>query len=1049
MNELMRYRFVGFLLKRSTAVFLCILVGSFLGNAESPQKVPVSLGKNGQLIYLQDAKGNRVPDFSYCGYRASEVKIPDVPVKVVVPVSNSDATENIQKAIDYVSSLLPDELGFKGTILLEKGTYKLKGRLLIRSSGVVLRGSGINDEGTILLATGKDRETLIRVVGGEVSSISEPQKVAQSFVPVNASKIVAENGSAFTKGQSVFIRRPSTQSWIDLLQMKSFGGETEWLGWKPGERDIVWDREITDVKGDSVFFDAPLTTALDANYGGGLISSYQWPSRIVQVGIENLSIVSECIPYNKKDEDHCWMGITFENARDSWVRRMTFFHLAGSAVAIYENASRITVEDCASYEPVSEIGGMRRNTFFTSGQQTLFHNVYAEFGYHDFGTGFCTPGPNAFVHCESHLPYSFSGGLDSWASGVLFDIINVDGNALSFKNREQDGYGAGWTAANSVFWECSASRIECYSPPGAENYAFGAWAQFAGNGVWVSANEHVKPRSLFYAQLAERIGKENIPSNPVIEITTNATSSPSVELAGELTSIAKNPVMTSSEWIKQSMNLNPINTDKGNAPLINQITLKSKVVQENKEQALGISGGWLVRGKQVLTGNRFPVPWWRGNLRPKEIAQAKPAITRNVPGRHGLGYTDNLNDVVDWMKRENYIGIEHNYGLWYDRRRDDHERTRRIDGDVWPPFYELPFARSGDGIAWDGLSKYDLTKYNYWYWSRLKQFADLADKNGLVLVHHNYFQHNIIEAGAHWVDFPWRTANNINNTDFFEPPFYAGDKRVYNADPFYDLSNQVRKELHRKYIRQCLDNFKDNSGVIQTIGFEFTGPLHFVRFWIDVIQEWENESGKRPIIALSTTKDVQDSILADPVRSKTIDLVDIRYWTNRSDGSLFAPEGGKSLAPRQQIRISKVVKLSFDQIYNDILAYRLKYPEKAICYSFDLSKEYGWPSFMAGGSLAAIPKVQVNGFTESASKMLPIAIPGKYILQDKRGQCIVYFRKDSEMDLDLKTVKGQLRMVQINTEDGTLIGKPKTITGGKVIKLGIALNDVVVWLSDK
>jgi hypothetical protein len=64
--------------------------------------------------------------------------------------------------------------------------------------------------------------------------------------------------------------------------------------------------------------------------------------------------------------------------------------------------------------------------------------------------------------------------------------------------------------------------------------------------------------------------------------------------------------------------------------------------------------------------------------------------------------------------------LDHNYGLWYDRRRDDHERIRRMDGEVWTPFYELPFARSGQGLAWDGLSKYDLTKYNLWYWDRLK-----------------------------------------------------------------------------------------------------------------------------------------------------------------------------------------------------------------------------------------------------------------------------------------------------------------------------------------
>src|SRR6476660_1482810 len=61
---------------------------------------PLSFDK-GQLIYSPDSSGNRIPDFSYCGYKASEQPIPDLPVKVTVPLSKGDATQRIQSAIDY------------------------------------------------------------------------------------------------------------------------------------------------------------------------------------------------------------------------------------------------------------------------------------------------------------------------------------------------------------------------------------------------------------------------------------------------------------------------------------------------------------------------------------------------------------------------------------------------------------------------------------------------------------------------------------------------------------------------------------------------------------------------------------------------------------------------------------------------------------------------------------------------------------------------------------------------------------------------------------
>jgi hypothetical protein len=233
-------------------------------------------------------------------------------------------------------------------------------------------------------------------------------------------------------------------------------------------------------------------------------------------------------------------------------------------------------------------------------------------------------------------------------------------------------------------------------------------------------------------------------------------------------------------------------------------------------------------GGQSVRGNHDGVMWWRGTVRPNEARQANvPSLTRFVPGRFGPGWTDDLDQLTDDMVHRGVVALDHNYGLWYDRRRDDHERVRRIDGDTWPPFFEQPFLRTGPGTAWDGLLKYDLTKYNPWYFDRLKQFATLGDAKGIVLLNHHYFQHNIIEAGAHYADFPWRSANNINETGFPEPPPFAGDKRIFMAEQYYDVSNETRRKLHEAYIRHQLKNFDGNSNVIHLISYEFTGPAAF------------------------------------------------------------------------------------------------------------------------------------------------------------------------------------------------------------------------------
>src|ERR1044071_8250548 len=77
-----------------------------------PPPSPVSVGAGGRMVYSSDAFGNRIPDFSYCGYKASEQAIPNVPVRVVVPVGKGDATLRIQSALDYVGSLPVDKNGF-------------------------------------------------------------------------------------------------------------------------------------------------------------------------------------------------------------------------------------------------------------------------------------------------------------------------------------------------------------------------------------------------------------------------------------------------------------------------------------------------------------------------------------------------------------------------------------------------------------------------------------------------------------------------------------------------------------------------------------------------------------------------------------------------------------------------------------------------------------------------------------------------------------------------------------------------------------------------
>ena len=117
--------------------------------------------KDGKVNYLIDERGNRVLDYSYCGYKSSGQDIPVVKNVVFVPWKEGDNSLRIQKAIDYASSLKPDVEGFRGAVLLDKGTFVLENDLYLHTSGVVLRGMDSHE--TVLLKKGVDRGALLYI----------------------------------------------------------------------------------------------------------------------------------------------------------------------------------------------------------------------------------------------------------------------------------------------------------------------------------------------------------------------------------------------------------------------------------------------------------------------------------------------------------------------------------------------------------------------------------------------------------------------------------------------------------------------------------------------------------------------------------------------------------------------------------------------------------------------------------------------------------------------------------------------------------------------
>lgn len=861
------------------AIAISVCLASTQGRAQSSVASPVGI------------------DFSYAGYQAGAAAPPTIAAVISVRPSGRDDTDLLQSAIDHVAAMPPDSRGYRGAIVLRPGRFHVAGQLHLNASGVALRGSGAGS--TTIVAEGDGRRTLI-----EVGGTGDPELAAAITVsgdaPPGARRLRLVSTEGLAVGVRVVVRRPSTREWISAIGMSGLPGTfaSQRLDWQPGSHDLIWDRTITavDASANEIELDAPITTALEAKYGGGTVAKIvvadDGKSGLRNIGVESLTLDSAYDTRFPRDEEHAWMAIALDHVEDAWVRDVTARHFVSAAVRAGRRARRITIEDCRSETPVSEEGGYRRQAFLVYGQQVLVLRCHSEAGMNDFATGLLAAGPNVFFDCEARGSLGPSGAFEGWASGVLYEKVRVPDSRLQLLLDQERAQGAGWTAANSVIWNSTAQTVDVLGPPGAYNYK-------------VESKD-----SLYESELAVR-GLHGA-------ATTKATVASDARAAD-----------------------------------FHEITVKKETEPSLHSFAI-VNGRFVVDGK-VVWGESQNEAWWRGDTSYLTAAQSTGStISRFMPGQVGPGMTEDLPEFVSQLKRRGtvfYISIP---GLWYEHRRDAHNTFHQANGNVWAPFYEMPWARSGKGVAWDGLSLYDVSRYNSWYFARHREFITIAGQQGMIVYVNFYNNHDVNEIGPHWIDYAWRPANNINDTGLPEPPPLKPNNRNDVGTQFFSVDYGPLRKLHHDYIFHTLDELGDLPNVIFTAAYQFAGPIAFEQFLQDTIAEWEKLHNRQVKIALVTGKNTVDAILSDPVRSKQVSVVDMRYWEYQPDGSLFAPDAGQNKAFRELITdhfpgyTDTPPPTTPEMVYKQVREYRDKYPGIAL-----LPMEEGagpLPILMAGGA---------------------------------------------------------------------------------------------------
>ncbi|MBI2418098.1 MAG: hypothetical protein HYV28_09400 [Ignavibacteriales bacterium] len=549
-----------------TAFF--ILLASHL-LPQSWQSSRVYYNNNGSLVYTKDTANNRIPDFSFAGYKNGNSPLPDAANVVTISPIAGDNTEHIQDAIDQAGALSVNAQGIRGAVLLNAGVYRISGTLLLNYDGVILRGAGNGSDSltnTILYGTGDTpHQRSIILAGGGTNSRWKEQvsgtktNITNDTVFIGDTTITVANAANLNVGDNIVIYHPSTVTWLQAI---NYGGTHSNdpgaepgidVPWEAGDVDIIYNRYIKAKNGNTLTLDIPVCHHLIKSLSQSYIYKYARTNLKKNIGIENLRIDNDYS--GELDENHVWQSIDLFQLEDSWVKNCTMLHFGQSGIRTC-TASRVTIKKCTALDPVSIITGERRYNyqFYHASQMILVDSCHAANGRHHYmSNGISSTSGNVLHNCTSSGAYAPSEGHRMWTQALLYDNHKeLDGPRAGYSDillalycRGYAGTSHGWSSVNSVAWNCDIANgsLVLQQPPLSQNYAIGCRGNTITGHTPVAPFDEpegfiegsnvsgLQPQSLYTAQLMQRLGGYTEPTAAPSQGSYQLTDSTALQLS--------------------------------------------------------------------------------------------------------------------------------------------------------------------------------------------------------------------------------------------------------------------------------------------------------------------------------------------------------------------------------------------------------------------------------------------------------------------------------------------------------------------------------------
>ena len=302
-----------------------------------------------------------LPDFSYSGYHYFNKPVPNVTHPIFdVTTYGAIPNDNISDQPAIKAAIAAAESNGSGIVFFPPGVFLVntdtdknsEGKnesIYIRSSNIVLRGSGSRQGGTIIRQVNHLPPTNPdQLWTSPFMFYFKPNDIRyRTLTKITESAeretfwITVADASKLKVGQRIRIYMKSTQAIKEFLAPRS--PEPNWSKLLSEGITIDEEHSIAEIQGNRIRFNEPLHTRVNHAHGW-VVRSYPY---IEEVGVEDISFrgsfFESFIHHKSALHDGGWSLLMLHHCVNSWIRRVSFMHVnhgisivASAAVSVYQ-----------------------------------------------------------------------------------------------------------------------------------------------------------------------------------------------------------------------------------------------------------------------------------------------------------------------------------------------------------------------------------------------------------------------------------------------------------------------------------------------------------------------------------------------------------------------------------------------------------------------------------------------------------------------------------------------------------------------------------------